>query len=197
MKITAAEFLRSVARLEDVPKDLRPRVAFAGRSNVGKSALINLLLNRKGLAQTSKAPGKTRMLNFYLVNDAFYVVDLPGYGYAKVPSSVREIWVNLLEEYLRRDERLRLVVWLLDARRDPSPEDGRMWDLLSETGLPVAVAATKCDKMGAGRLRERIDRIRSALGLPNSLPVVPTSARKRIGRQEILNIVAARLRGKD
>jgi GTP-binding protein len=189
LKITSAEFLRSVGDPAQIPRDGRPQVAFAGRSNVGKSALINYVLNRRGLAGISKTPGKTRMLNFYLVNGKVYFVDLPGYGFAKVSSSVRGIWVDLIVDYLSVGEDLRLVVWLLDVRRDPSKEDRELWLLLRDLCIPLVVAVTKCDKLKKGRVRENIRRIRKTLDLPDAIPMVETSAKDRVGRQQILGII--------
>jgi GTP-binding protein len=194
LEITSAKFVRSVGRLEDVPQDRRPHIAFAGRSNVGKSALINYLVNRKGLASISKSPGKTRMLNFYLVNDRFYFVDLPGYGFAKVPGSVRRIWVQLIDDYIARCETLRMVVWLLDIRREPSREDAQMWLLLKDTCVPVVMAATKCDKVSRGRLGRNLSKIREALDVPDGLPFITTSAQRRRGRQQLLSAIEQRLR---
>lgn len=195
LRIDAAEFVRSVARLEDVPQDGRPHVAFVGRSNVGKSALINCLVNRKGLAGISKTPGKTRMLNFFLINRRVYFVDLPGYGFARVPGTVRRIWVDLLTEYLATARQLRLVVWLLDARREPSREDHELWRILRDRSVPVVAAVTKCDKVSRGALRPNIERIRSSLGLPPTVHMVPTSAQKRLGRPELLCLIEAGVTG--
>jgi GTP-binding protein len=189
LKITSAEFLRSVGDPAQVPRDGKPQVAFAGRSNVGKSALINYLLNRKGLAGISKTPGKTRMLNFYLVNGKIYFVDLPGYGFAKVSSSVRRIWVDLIVDYLSAGEGPRVVVWLLDVRRNPSNEDLELWQLLRDLCIPLVIAITKCDKLKKGRVRESVRRIRRTLDLPEAVPVVETSAKDRVGRQQMLGII--------
>jgi GTP-binding protein len=196
LKITSARFVRSVGRLGDIPRDGKPQVAFAGRSNVGKSALINYLVNRRKLAGISKSPGKTRMLNFYLINDRLYFVDLPGYGFAKVAGPVRRVWVNLIDEYLAGSNELRLVVWLLDVRRQPSREDQEMSRLLQETCIPVIVAVTKCDKVSRGKLQGHLDRIRSNLGLATAVPLIPTSTEKRLGRQRLLGVIGDRTRGK-
>jgi GTP-binding protein len=194
LKITSTEFLRSVGDQAGIPRDGRPHVAFAGRSNVGKSALINYLLNRKGLAGISKSPGKTRMLNFYLVNDSIHFVDLPGYGYARIPGSVRRVWVDLIVDYLSLSRDLRMVVWLLDVRRDPSDEDREMWALLRDLCIPCVVAVTKCDKLKKGRMRENIRRIRKSLELPDAVPMIETSAKERLGRHRILGLIDSHLR---
>jgi len=194
LKITTAEFLRSVGSRDALPRDGKPEVAFAGRSNVGKSALINYLLNRKGLAGMSKTPGKTRMLNFYLVNGKIYFVDLPGYGFAKAPGSVRHIWGDLISDYLAGSEALKLVVWLLDVRRVPTEEDHEMRQLLREQCIPLVVAVTKCDKVKRGEMQSSVRRIRSALDLPEAVPLIETSAAKRVGRHRVLGLISARLR---
>jgi len=149
MKIISSEFIRSVYALKDLPQDRKPQIAFAGRSNVGKSSLLNVLLNRKKLAHVSATPGKTQCLNFYLVNESFYFVDLPGYGYARAPKTLKSDWQGLIESYLQDTTALRLVVSLVDLRRPPTPLDLELWQWLVANHRPFAVVGTKADKLGA------------------------------------------------
>ena len=165
MKIVSARFDRSAFRAEDEPKDPGPDVVFLGRSNVGKSSLINRLLGTRGLARTSSTPGRTQSVNFYRVNDAFWFVDLPGYGFAKVPPAVRRTWQGMIEGVLaRRRERIVLGVLLVDARHPPTDLDRAMGSWLKERELPYVVAVTKADKLsGNGRAAAR-QGVASALG---------------------------------
>jgi len=147
MKIESVEFYKSVTRLEDLPKNGFPEIAFAGRSNVGKSSLLNEIMGKKGLARTSATPGKTREINFFIINSKFYFVDLPGYGYAKVSKSLKEEWAGLLESYLRLRQELKLVVLLVDSRHPTTELDLEMDDFLSFYGRRMAVVRTKIDKL--------------------------------------------------
>ncbi|MCS6988739.1 MAG: ribosome biogenesis GTP-binding protein YihA/YsxC [Chloroherpetonaceae bacterium] len=153
MKITSAEFFKSVKRLEDLPKDNLPEIAFAGRSNVGKSSLLNALM-RKKLAYASSTPGRTRDINFFRINQKFYFVDLPGYGYAKVSKAEQEAWKELLEAYLRNRPQLRLCVMLVDARHPEMQNDKQMSEFLYFYGRPFAIALTKIDKLKKKSERE-------------------------------------------
>jgi GTP-binding protein len=156
MKVTRAEFLTSATGPEGYPRGGHPEVAFAGRSNVGKSSLINALLGRRGLVKTSSTPGRTQLLNFFLVNDRLVFVDLPGYGYARVPASVRATWGPMIERYLTARSELTGVVAIFDIRRTPSDEDLALLDWLAAAGRPVVVALTKADKLsGNERTRQR------------------------------------------
>jgi GTP-binding protein len=166
------------------PESPLPEVAFAGRSNVGKSALLNALLRRKGAARVSGTPGRTREINFFRVNDAFVLVDLPGYGYARVAKERRAEWRPLIEGYLRSSQNLRGLVLLLDSRRDPGDDDRAMLDYLADHGTPVLVAITKMDKFGLDTGRLRVAAIAAALEL-DADQVVPVSARTGMGRDEI------------
>jgi GTP-binding protein len=154
MKITSAEFLKSVYPQDEYPLGRYPEVAFAGRSNVGKSSLINTLVNRKGLARTSSSPGKTQSINFYLVNRSLCLVDLPGYGYAKVPEQVRRRWSPLIEDYCRNRKNLRGVVVILDARIDPTPLDISLIQWLRELSLPALIVMTKIDKLSKNKMAQ-------------------------------------------
>ena len=156
MKIKSTEFLKSVYPKDEYPPSRYPEVAFAGRSNVGKSSLINTLVNRKGLARTSSAPGKTQSINFYLVNQSFCLVDLPGYGYAKVPQQVRKQWSPLIEEYCRRRENLRGVVVIIDARLGPTPLDLALIAWLKDLSLPAIFTLTKADKLSKNKIAKAL-----------------------------------------
>ncbi len=147
MKIESAAFYKSVTRLEDLPKDNFPEIAFAGRSNVGKSSLLNTLMGHKGLARTSATPGKTREINFFIINSKFYFVDLPGYGYAKVSKSLKAKWAGLLEDYLKDRQNLKLVALLIDARHPTTSLDLEMQEFLSFYGRHLAIVRTKTDKL--------------------------------------------------
>jgi GTP-binding protein len=170
------EFLGGMASVDGWrPEATLPEVAFAGRSNVGKSSLLNALLGRRGAARVSRTPGRTREINFFRVNDSFVLVDLPGYGYARVAKERRAEWRPLIEGYLRQSPNLRGLVLLLDARRDPSDEDRAMLSFLADSETPVLVAITKMDKFGTDAGRKRIEAIASALEL-DADQVVPVSA---------------------
>jgi GTP-binding protein len=163
MKIKSVEFLRSVYPKDDFPPDSYPEVAFAGRSNVGKSSLINTLVNRKGLARTSSSPGKTQSINFYLVNRAVCLVDLPGYGYAKVPQKVRNRWSPLIEKYCRTRKNLHGVVVIVDARTGPTPLDLSLIDWLSNLSMPTIITMTKVDKLSKNKMAQALHRTAGVL----------------------------------
>lgn len=187
MKITAAEFIKSVGRWEDLPSGGRAEVAFVGRSNVGKSSLINMLLHRKKLAHTSARPGKTRTLNYYLVNGRFYLVDLPGYGYAKAPRKERERWQQLIGRYLTERQPLQLIVHLIDSRHPPMEIDEEVFTLVSGQRVPYLAALTKADKLSGNKRQQSVRLVEEALrrhGL--EAPIVPTSAKTGRGRGELL-----------
>ena len=181
LKIHSAEFWGSAVGPEQYPKDRLPQVGFAGRSNVGKSSLLNALVRRKGLVKTSRVPGKTRTLNFFRVNRAFYLVDLPGYGYAKLPPSVTRAWAPMIETYLSRCPQLRGVVFLLDIRHPPTEKDRQLQAWLGRYRVPTLYVATKADKVGRGRLAAQLRLLREALALPSETPLIPVSAVTRAG----------------
>ncbi len=191
MKIKSAEYLKSVYPKDDYPAGLYPEVAFAGRSNVGKSSLINTLVNRKGLARTSSAPGKTQSINFYLINRAFYLVDLPGYGFAKVPLQVRKRWSPMIEEYCRTRETLRGVVVILDGRVGPTPLDLSLVGWLRELSLLPIFAMTKVDKLSKNKLGKALKQTAQTLSIAPE-QIIPFSALTGEGKkrlwQEILNL---------
>ncbi|MDD4658750.1 MAG: ribosome biogenesis GTP-binding protein YihA/YsxC [Eubacteriales bacterium] len=181
MQIDNAEFTHCVGLKSQLPQPGLPEIAFAGRSNVGKSSLINCLLLRKALARTSGQPGKTQTLNFYLVNSKFYLVDLPGYGFAKVPQQVRNRWESLLEDYLSQRESLKGVALVIDSRHAPSPLDLQMFQWLKYYNKPLLIVATKVDKLRSSERRPFIQRLQAAYGSP----VLPFSSEKKSGREEI------------
>lgn len=184
------EFLGGMASVDGWrPDSLLPEVAFAGRSNVGKSSLLNALLRRRAAARVSRTPGRTREINFFRVNDAFILVDLPGYGYARVAKERQAEWRPLIEGYLKSSPRLRGLVLLLDARREPSDDDRAMLAFLADAGLPVLVAITKMDKFGTAAGEERVNAIAAALELDRE-QVVPVSARTGLGRGELASALS-------
>lgn len=189
MKITKAELKAVAVKPKQYPEDAMPEVAFAGRSNVGKSSLINLLLNRKKLARVSGNPGKTRTINFYEINDTFRIVDLPGYGYAKVSKSISADWGPMMETYLSGRDNLRKVIQLVDIRHAPSAQDIQMYEWLKFYELDGVVVATKADKISRNELQKNISVIRKALGLSPDDVVLPVSALKRTGTDELLDIL--------
>jgi GTP-binding protein len=171
------------------PEISLPEVAFSGRSNVGKSSLLNALVRRKALARVSQTPGKTREINFFRVNDAFYLVDLPGYGYARVSKAMRERWRQIIERYLRKSPTLRGIVQLVDARHAPTPADLRMLDVLSEIELPTLVVLTKIDKLKAKERAERLAQASLVMQLEEE-QIIPFSTVTGEGRDELARAVA-------
>jgi len=185
MKILSAEFILSAKEPAHYPAASLPEVAFAGRSNVGKSSLINTLLNRKGLARTSNTPGRTQEINFFRVNDRFTFVDLPGYGYAKVPESVRRQWGPMVETYLRVRDTLRLVVLILDVRRDPSEEDLQLIQWLPLYQIPFLLVLTKRDKVSNNEFAKLRRRIAEKIALPPEVSLMPFSAKTGTGKESL------------
>lgn len=194
MKIRTVEYAGTVAQPDGpLPGDL-PQVAFSGRSNVGKSSLINILLqrHRSKLAHVSGQPGKTQAINFYRVNEDFFLVDLPGFGYARVPKTMREGWKRLIEGYLSREEGLRGVVHLVDARRPPTDRDLEMLDYLSSVEIPTLVVLTKMDKLKRSERTRAVQEATRVLGLDPE-QIVPCSAKTGEGRDALLGALAALL----
>lgn len=194
MKIREVEYAGTVARPgQELPGEL-PQIAFSGRSNVGKSSLINTLLRRtrKKIAHVSGRPGKTQTINFYRVNGRFFLVDLPGYGFARVPDAVRESWKRLVESYLSEEEGLRGVVHLVDSRHPPTDLDHQMIDYLARLGLPTLVALTKMDKLGRQKRKQSLERAARELGLERE-QIVPFSAKTGEGREVLLGALDALL----
>jgi GTP-binding protein len=182
MKVLSAEFVLSAREPAHYPPAALPEIAFAGRSNVGKSSLINTLVKRKGLARTSNTPGRTQEINFFAVNNRFAFIDLPGYGYAKVPEKIRKNWGPMIETYLRDRQTLRLVVLILDIRRDPSDEDHQLIKWLQHYRLPFLIVLTKIDKVSRNQLVERKRRIGEDLGLVSVMQPVSFSAKTGEGK---------------
>lgn len=188
MKIVSAEFETSVVDVKKCPAGGRPEVALAGRSNVGKSSLFNKMVNRKGLARTSNTPGRTQMINYFLINGQFYLVDLPGYGFAKVPEAVKVKWGKLVEGYLNARENLRGVVQLVDIRHAPSALDIQMYQWLKHFGVPTAVVATKVDKLSRSQAIKQLAVVKKTLSLENE-PLVTFSAQTGQGKDELWKII--------
>lgn len=168
-----------------LPENERPEFAFAGKSNVGKSSLINALMNRKSLARTSAQPGKTQTINFYNINGELYYVDLPGYGYAKVPLAEKEKWGKMIENYLHRSRMLKCVFLLVDIRHEPSANDRMMYDWIVENGYHPVIIATKLDKIKRSQTAKQVKLIRDTLGMGKDGVLIPFSAETKQGREEI------------
>ena len=195
MRILNSELECVAVKPSQYPPEGIKEIAFAGRSNVGKSSLLNLLTGRRKLARVSGSPGKSRTINFYLVNGEFRIVDLPGYGYAKVSKSVSESWGKMMEQYLENRSSLAGVVQLVDIRHAPSALDISMHEYLRYWGLDGIVAATKADKISKNQLQKQIRLIRQTLGLSEEDRVIPVSALKRTGADELLEEMERLLKG--
>lgn len=172
-----------------LPDTGRPEVAFAGKSNVGKSSLINGLMNRKSLARTSSQPGKTQTINFYNVNECMYLVDLPGYGYAKVSQSEKEKWGKMIENYLHTSKTLKAVFLLIDIRHEPSANDKMMYDWIVHQGYEPIIIATKLDKLKRSQIQKNLKLIKEGLKLRPGTVVIPFSAETKQGREEIWALI--------
>ena len=182
MKITSAEFIKSAFAETDWPRDERAEIAFLGRSNVGKSSLINSLLGVKGLARTSRTPGRTQSLNFFLINNRFRFVDLPGYGYARVPKIIRSSWGELATNYLAKRASLMLSIQIVDSRHEPTTLDLQLNEWLAAHQQPRVVVATKSDKLSNNELRKNLERVRTKLDAER---VIAYSAVTGKGREEV------------
>ena len=189
MIIKEAELEAVAVKASQYPTDDTPEIAFAGRSNVGKSSLLNLLTNRKSLARVSGSPGKTRTINFYRVNKQFRIVDLPGYGYAKVSKSMSKDWGPMMEEYFQKRQGLKKVIQLVDIRHAPSAQDVQMYEYLRHYGFDGIVVATKADKVSRNELQKCISVIRKTLQLKSEDLVIPVSALKRSGHDKLLDVM--------
>ena len=189
MIIKDAQLEAIAVKASQYPDDTMPEIDFAGRSNVGKSSLLNLLTGRKSLARVSGSPGKTRTINFYKINDTFRIVDLPGYGYAKVSKSMSRDWGPMMEEYFQKRKGLKKVIQLVDIRHAPSAQDVQMYRYLRHYGLDGIVAATKADKVSRNEMQKCISQIRKTLELGNEDLVIPISALKRTGHDKLLEIM--------
>ena len=186
VNLQKAEFVLSAAAPKDFIEDGLPQVAFAGRSNVGKSSAINRLLGRKNFARVGAAPGKTVHINYFRIDRAFYLVDLPGYGYARVSKGERDRWGRLMEDYFARPDLLTLGVLIVDARHRPTADDQTMARWFRDTGCPLIVVANKLDKLKKSEIGPNLDRIRETLALDETTRLIPFSAEKGTGREEML-----------
>lgn len=192
MKISSTEFVKSSTSYKDCPKPLFPEYAFIGRSNVGKSSLINMLVQRKNLAKTSGTPGKTRLLNHFLINENWYLCDLPGYGFAKVSKSIREKWEQVIKNYLLHRENLMCALVLIDVRHEALSNDLEFIDWLGRKGIPFVIVFTKADKLSAPKLDLQLQRYQKKLAdhwepLP---PMYVSSATTKEGREDILELIS-------
>ncbi|HON58376.1 MAG TPA: ribosome biogenesis GTP-binding protein YihA/YsxC [Smithella sp.] len=192
MKITRAEFIKSARWPRQYPPATMPEIAFVGRSNVGKSSLINALAGRKNLAKTSNTPGRTQLINFFAINEKMFFVDLPGYGFAKVPLSVKKDWGKMIETYLRERRSLCLVVFILDIRRDPREDDLSLLNWLEHYRIPCLYVLTKSDKLSGNQANTRQRAIEKALG-PSSRAVL-FSAKTKKGKDEVLQFIDEHLK---
>lgn len=193
VKIDSVEFVRSASRVAECPAGSLPEVAVSGRSNVGKSSLINDLLGRRALARVSATPGKTQLLNYFRVNEQFHLVDLPGYGYARAPAATRERWRAMMQGYLRTRQQLTAVVQLVDSRHEPSGDDREMIQWLRDERLPFCLVPTKMDKLRRGERNPALARIVATLDLPEDQPMVPYSSQAGEGRDALRDWIARTL----
>ena len=189
MKITNSDLEAVAVRVAQYPSDDLPEIAFAGRSNVGKSSLLNLITGRKSLARVSGSPGKTRTINFYRCNDRFRIVDLPGYGYAKISKRESEKWGAMMESYLEGRENLIKVVQLVDIRHKPSAQDVQMYEYLKYFDLDGIVVATKADKIGSNEKKRALKLIGDTLGMSEDDIIIPVSSLKRNGHEDLLDTI--------
>ncbi len=176
-----------------LPENSLPEFAFAGKSNVGKSSLINALMNRKAFARTSSQPGKTQTINFYNIEEQLYFVDLPGYGYAKVSQTTKEKWGKMIERYLRKSEQLKLVFLLIDIRHEPSANDKSMYEWIEYNGFEPVIIATKLDKINRSQVQKHVKMLRTGLGLKKETTLIPFSAETKQGRDEIWAVIESYL----
>lgn len=189
MIIRKAELETVCGITSTLPENLLPEFAFAGKSNVGKSSLINGLLNRRALARTSSQPGKTQTINFYNVNDDLYFVDLPGYGYAKVSVEVKAKWGKMIERYLKKSKMLKCIFLLIDIRHDPSANDKMMYDWIVSNGYKPVIIATKLDKLKRSQIQKHVKMVREGLDLEKEDVLIPFSAETKQGRDEIWALI--------
>jgi len=188
MKIKKAELEKVAVHPDQYPNTGRPEIALAGRSNVGKSSLINTLVNIKSLARTSSSPGKTRTINFFNINDSFYLVDLPGYGYAKVSKEEKKKWGKMIEDYLNGREELKLIALLVDSRHAPTEDDKLMLNFIRHSGKKLVVIATKIDKLSRSELIKNINMLKRELQLTDQDYFIPFSSLKKIGKEELWKV---------
>lgn len=191
-KVHHAEFLRAITKPDQAPPERRPAVVFAGRSNVGKSSLINKLTGRRSLARTSSTPGRTREIIYFDINEKAYFVDLPGYGYAKVSAAEQRRWAPMMNRFFQEADGLRLIIVILDVRRDPTPEDHKLLDMLDARKIPYIFAVTKCDKLSRSQVAKRIKELQGALGVDETA-LVPVSSETGHGINDLLGVIGAAL----
>lgn len=189
LNVNRAEFVKSAASPESFVRDMLPRIVFAGKSNVGKSSVLNRLLNRKNFARVGATPGKTVHVNYFRIDGRCWFVDLPGYGYAAVAKGERDRWAGLMESFFSRPEQITLGVLIVDARHAPTADDVTMAGWFRSTGRPLVVAANKCDKLAKTAVPGAVEAIRGALGLGEETAVLPFSAEKGTGRDELLGMI--------
>ncbi|MFC5447287.1 ribosome biogenesis GTP-binding protein YihA/YsxC [Paenibacillus aestuarii] len=193
MKVNQAEFIISAVGPSQYPDDALPEIALAGRSNVGKSSLINRMINRKNLARTSSQPGKTQTLNYYKINQDLYFVDLPGYGYARVSKTQREQWGKFIENYLLNREPLKLVMQLIDLRHPPTKDDQAMYEWLRHHGVPVIVVTTKADKIPKSKWQKHAKVVRETLGMDKGEQPLLFSSELGLGKDELWDLIEKRI----
>lgn len=191
MNLQKAEFLTSITEMAKLPKDGLPQIAFSGKSNVGKSSVINRVLNRKNFARVGETPGKTVHINFFRIDGRAYFVDLPGYGYAKVPQAEKERWGKLMEQYFAVPERIALGILIVDARHKPTENDVTMARYFLDSGRPFVVVANKLDKLKKSELEPNLTLIRQTLALDESTVLIPFSAEKGTGRDKLVRAIFA------
>lgn len=187
--INNARYELTAVKPSQYPEGNKPEIALVGRSNVGKSTIINTLLNRRNLARVSSAPGKTRGLNFYNIDDSLYFVDLPGYGYAKTSKSQRSEWGGFIDTYLNSRPQLKLIVMLVDIRHAPSGDDKLMYNWIVEHGIPHVIVATKADKISRSQIKPKLKDIMNDLGVKEGTSVIPYSSETKQGKEDIWNIL--------
>lgn len=195
MNLHKTEFIRSAVKPGDFIRDGRPTIVFSGKSNVGKSSVINRLLNRKNFARVGASPGKTIHINYFCVDETAYFVDLPGYGYARVSKAERERWGRLMERFFAEEGLITLGVMIVDARHKPTGDDVTMAEWFLSTGCPLVVVANKCDKVGASALQGNLALIRQTLALPETVEIIPFSAERGTGREVLLERIEATVSG--
>lgn len=193
INLQMAEFIRSAVKCEDFPRDGMPQIVFSGRSNVGKSSVINRILNRKNFARVGNSPGKTIHINYFKIDGKFYLVDLPGYGYAKVSQTEKARWGKLIQIWFDDPELMTLGCMIVDARHKPTEDDCTMGTWFKQTGKPFLVIANKLDKLKKSEIDQNLQRIRETLEIDSSVKIIPFSAEKGTGRQELLGEIAAHL----
>ena len=193
LNINNAEFIKSAAAPEGFLRDSLPSIVFAGKSNVGKSSVINRLLNRRNFARVGEAPGKTIHVNYFLIDRRVHFVDLPGYGYAKVSQEERQRWSQLMEDFFSDPARITLGVMLVDARHRPTADDVTMAEWFKASGMPLTVVANKCDKLKKSEIGPNLALIRETLALPESVALIPFSAQNGAGRDTLMNEILHRV----